>query len=98
MTPQIAKKKTGTRFKPGTCLDQMLDAKSFEELLADGDIFDVPGAAQRSGYSEQHIRRLCREERIPCIRRGPTPEEIVFYFYPWDLAALFRYQKARAQA
>jgi hypothetical protein len=81
---------------PHKKLDAMLEHKSFTQLLTDGDIFDVQGASDRSGYTPQHIRRLCREKRIAHIDRGPTPEEVVFFFLPEQLTALFRYQKAKA--
>lgn len=82
--------------EPNKKLVAMLQYKTFDQLLKDGDVFDVQGASDRSGYTPQHIRRLCREKRIAHIDRGPTPEEVVFFFLPEQLTALFRYQKAKA--
>lgn len=83
-------------FKPGTSLEEMLRVKTFDELLKDGDVFDVQGAANRSGYTPQHIRRLCREGRLAHIDRGPSPDEVAFFFTLEQLSGLFRYQKAKA--
>ncbi len=93
-SPRVAPKVKG--FKPGTSLEEMLRVKTFDELLKDGDVFDVQGASDRSGYTPQHIRRLCRENRIAYIERGPTPEEVVFFFTLEQLNGLFRYRKAKA--
>ena len=83
-------------FGVDTTLSEMLQVKTFDQLLKDGDIFDVQGASDRSGYTPQHIRRLCRERRIAHIDRGPTANEVVFFFTAAQLTALFRYQKAKA--
>ena len=82
--------------KPTQKLDVMLAHKPFEQLLKDGDLFDVQGASQRSGYTPQHVRRLCREERLDHLTRGLNNEEVHFYFLPEQLAALFTYKKAKA--
>lgn len=84
------------RFPPDTSLEQMLQSKSFEQLLADQDVFDVQGASHRSGYTPQHIRRLCHEDRLPHIRRGVNAEVVQYYFLPEQLRALFVYHAARA--
>lgn len=83
-------------FSAGTTLAEMLQVKTFGQLLKDGDVFDVQGASDRSGYTPQHIRRLCREKRVDHIDRGPTPDEVVFFFTLEQLNGLFRYQKAKA--
>ncbi len=85
-----------TGFKSGTTLDEMLHVKSFEQLLKDGDVLDVRGAAAKTGYTVKHIHRLCRENRIGHVRRGLTSDESQFYFLAWQLKQLFTYQKARA--
>lgn len=83
---------------PTQKLDAMRVHKSFAELLNDGNIFDVQGASQRSGYTPQHVRRLCREERLGAITRGlpGAPEEVQFFFLPEQLDDLFSYRKAKA--
>ena len=82
--------------KPESKLDVMLAHKPFEQLLKDGDLFDVQGASQRSGYTPQHVRRLCREERLDHLTRGLNDEEVHFFFLPEQLKALFTYKKSRA--
>lgn len=81
---------------PTQKLDVMLAHKSFEQLLKDGDLFDVQGASQRSGYTPQHVRRLCRENRLDHLERGLNDAEVHFYFLPEQLKALFTYKKAKA--
>jgi len=83
-------------FKSGTSLEEMLRVKTFEQLLKDGDIYDVRGAADKTGYAPKHVQRLCREERIAHITRGLTENEVQFYFFAWQLKSLFNYKKARA--
>lgn len=78
-----------------TPLETMLRSKTFEQLLIDGDIFDVKGASDRSGYTMQHIRRLCREGRLAHINRGLNDEEVQFFFLPEHLTGLFKFQKAQ---
>lgn len=81
---------------PTEKLDLLLTLKTFDQLLADGDILDVKGAADKSGYSPKHVHRLCREDRIDHLRRGLVPEEVQFYFLDEQLKGLFSYHKARA--
>ena len=81
---------------PDEKLDLMLKFKSFKELLADGNLFDVQGAAARSGYDPQHVRRLCRAGSLDHLTRGLTEAEVQFYFLPEQLRALFTYKKAKA--
>lgn len=87
-----------TGFKSGTTLEEMLEVKTFEQLLKDGDIYDVQGAADKSGYHAKHIHRLCREDRIDHFTRGlpANPDEVQFFFFAWQLKGLFQYKKARA--
>ena len=82
--------------KPTEKLVLLLQFKPFEQLLKDGDLFDVQGASQRSGYTPQHVRRLCREERLDHLTRGLNDAEVHFYFLPEQLEALFTYKKAKA--
>jgi hypothetical protein len=72
-------------------LDVLLKTKSFDRLLADGDIYDVRGASQRSGYTPQHVRRLCKEGRLEHFTRGVNKDEVHYYFFPEYLTALFSF-------
>lgn len=100
--PQLAafqaliKSRAYAALTPTQKLDAMLAYKPFEQLLKDGDILDVQGASQRSGYTPQHVRRLCREERLACIPRGLNPEEVQFFFLPEQIKGLFSNRRARA--
>ncbi len=82
--------------KPTEKLEAMLKHKTFEQLLAANDILDVQGASQRSGYTPQHVRRLCRENRLDHIRRGLVEEEVHFFFLPEQVKNLFTTRRARA--
>jgi hypothetical protein len=82
--------------KPDEKLSAMLKHKTFEQLLKDGDLYDANGAAQRSGYTPQHIRRLCRTPtRLDHLTRG-AGEDAQLYFLPEQLDALFTYKKAKS--
>lgn len=95
----IERVKRSLRYKsamPTEKLEMLLDHKPFEQLLADGDVLDVKGAAAKSGYTAKHVHRLCRENRIDHLSRGVTADEVQFYFLPEQLKGLFRYHQARA--
>lgn len=92
-TQKRARKISG--FKMGTGLEEMLRVKTFDELIKDGDVFDVNGAAAQTGYSPKHIHRLCRERRIGHVCRGLVEKEVQLYFLAWQLRGIFRYKKAR---
>ncbi len=80
---------------PDAKLTAMLKFKPFDQLLEDGNIFNVEGASQRVGYTTQHVRRLCREDRLPHLTRGLTEAEVHIFFLPEQLDALFTYRKSR---
>ena len=86
------------KFKVGTTLEVMLQVKAFNDLITDGDIFTVKGAAKKLGYTPQHIRRLCRQNRLPHIRRGVTENEFHFYFLPEHLTGLFSHVQVSARS
>lgn len=92
----LLKSRAYAALNPTQKLDAMLAYKTFEQLLKDGDILDVQGASQRSGYTPQHVRRLCREDRLGHIRRGLVEEEVHFYFIPDQIKGLFTTRRARA--
>lgn len=94
MKTQIGRRLKG--FRDGTTLDEMLQVKDFEQLLKDGDVYDVKGAAAKSGYDVKHVQRLCRDKRIDHVTRGVTADEVQFFFLAWQLKGLFQYRKARA--
>lgn len=43
----------------------------FRKRIAKGDVLTLTDAAKQSGYSRQHLRRLCFRKRVEHIRRGP---------------------------
>ena len=94
-----------TAFKestPDEKLKLMLEHKGLHELLAGGWLLDVQTLAKKVGYTPQHVRVLCREEKIPCVKRGYgaasaiAEEEFQYFFLPEVVKALFKYQRARA--
>ena len=38
--------------------------------VGDEEWISVAEVARRTGYSERHVRRLCQEQRIKCLRVG----------------------------
>lgn len=83
-------------------LQAMLAFADFKDLLAWGYVLDVQVFAAKTGYTPQHVRVLCRQEKIDCIKRGygasspQAEEEFQYFFLPEHVAAFFASQKARA--
>lgn len=77
---------------PEQQIEKMLEKHTFEELLARGDLFDVTGAAKKTGFSEYHIRRLCESREIGHIVRNGSQR----FFLPWQLRGVFKSVSARA--
>lgn len=87
-----------SQFAYGTKVETMLLSKSFDKLLEDGDIFDTEGAAQKSGYTVHHVRRLCRERKIGHFTRTPEGNSTpVCFFLWWQLADLFELRNAEVK-
>lgn len=57
--------------------------KPLEEMLKDGDICAVPKAAKLTGFSEQHLRRLCADKKVEHERRMGH-----YFFTPLQIAKL----------
>ena len=74
-------------------LEDLLKRKSFDQLLKDGDIFDIEVAAAKTGYSPQHLRRLCAGGKIGCIARGDSQ----YYFLPEHITAIFSIREPRPE-
>lgn len=84
-----------SKFPHGTLVEEMLRSKPFDKLLEDGDIFDTEGAAEKSGYTVHHVRRLCRERKIAHFTRTPAGNSVpVCFFLWWQLADLFELRNA----
>jgi len=84
----MAPTKKPLSFPPGTSLEDMLKTgKTFDELLRDGNIFDTETAAQRTGFSEAHIRRMCAADppQVKHIKRNGN----AYFFLPEHLSGLF---------
>lgn len=56
----------------------------FKTAIKHGKIIPLPAAALLSGYSVQHLRRLCRARLVAHLRRGGCH----VYFTPAQIAAL----------
>lgn len=87
---------------PARKLKAMLEFKSFDTLIEHGDLLNAQMFAARTGYTPQHVRRLCREGKISCIKRGyqgkspQADEEFQYFFLPEHVTAFFAAQNARA--
>lgn len=64
--------------------------KPFAYRLRDGDLVTLTQAALISGYSPQHLRKLCDSEKIEHEQRGPR-----YYFTPRQIEKLFRHVDAQ---
>ncbi len=82
---------------PAERLEQMLRFKSFDEMLLAGDILDMTAAIARTGYTRQHLARLCRDGRIEYIGRGVAEKEIQYFFFPGAIKALFNHNHTTAK-
>lgn len=82
-------------------LAAMLEHNDFKWLLARGLVLDVQAFAAKTGYTPQHVRVLCRQEKIDCIKRGygasspQAEEEFQYFFLPEHVTAFFASQKAK---
>lgn len=103
--PPFEKLLRGHRYKqssPAEKLYLMLQYKTFAELRAQGHILDVQDLAGKTGYTPQHIRVLCRQGKIACLKRGYgassaiAEEEFQYFFLPEQAAGLFSVQKGKA--
>jgi hypothetical protein len=98
----LVKSRAFKALNPEQKLDAMLAYKDFNQLLKDGDLFDVQGVARRTGYTPQHVRVLCRQEKLACIKRGygasspQADEEFQYFFLREQASSLFAAQKGKA--
>lgn len=76
--------------------------KTFEQKLNDGDIIDIVDMAAQTGYSQQHLRRLCHGKKIAHIERDSKKLAPVirggkqFFFYKESLKDVLKYVSAKA--
>jgi hypothetical protein len=94
-----------TKYKalpPCEKLTAMLSHRTFKDLLEQKHVLDVQDLAARTGYTPQHVRVLCRQGKIDCIKRGygassaQADEEFQYFFLPEQAAGLFATQKGKA--
>ncbi len=64
--------------------DKFATIKSLEKMIADGDLCNILRAAELTGYSPQHLRRLCDAKAIAHHRRRDEQ----YYFSPEQIEAL----------
>ncbi len=74
--------------------------KSFESRLKSGEIIDIRAMADRTGYSEQHLRRLCHAKKIAHLSRDPKKLEPIvrggkqFFFIAESVDDVLKHIKA----
>ena len=66
------------------------EPKSFAQKLKDGEVFDIASASRQTGYSEQHLRRLCHRKKVSCLKRGQS-----YFFTPAQIVDIMKPQPAR---
>lgn len=84
------------RLSPDVELQRLLEQHPLEELLRRGLLYDAMGAAKKTGYAPQYIRRLCESKQMEHVRRevGTAHQ---YFFLPRQLAAVWSViPKARA--
>ena len=72
-------------------LEKLLRGKPFAELLSEGIILDVKRVMEMTGYTRQHISKMCLEGKLPHFSRA----EGLYFFFPEDIKALFSYSPAK---
>ena len=76
--------------------------KTFEQRLNSGEIIDIVDMAAQTGYSQQHLRRLCHAKKIAHIERDSKKIAPVirggkqFFFYKESLKDVLKYVSAKA--
>jgi len=66
------------------------EPKSLEARLKAGELFDIASACRQTGYSYQHLTKLCRMRMVTCIQRGRA------YFFTADhISKMFKVVKSR---
>lgn len=65
-------------------LDSILATKTLEAAIADGDVLTIRGVAQKYGYHEGHVRKLCGEGKLRHAVRGGHK----IFILPADAAVL----------
>lgn len=58
--------------------------------FAQRQLIDITDAARISGFSQEHLRRLCRGEKIEHTRRG-----VQYFFTAPQINKIFRFVPAR---
>lgn len=59
--------------------------KPFKQRLKDGDIVDIIVAAELTGFSEAHLRRLCKAGKVSHEKHMSQ-----YYFTPEDVKSVSR--------
>ena len=85
----MPKTKPKAPFRDDATLEDMLAVKDLKDLLADGDLFDIHGACAKTGYSRDHLTRLCASQIVGHFQIG-TGRTSPFYFAPRHLRAVYR--------
>lgn len=68
---------------------QLLDQYgSVDELLRRGLLFDVQGAARKTGMNPVHLRRLCADRKMEHIERV-VGDGKMYFFLPEQVAAVW---------
>lgn len=76
---------------PTEKLVAMLKIKPLEALIADGRVYNAKIFGDRVGYSYDHVRRLCRANKIipPPVMLGAGKVWKEYFFLPEHIDAVF---------
>lgn len=67
-------------------IEALLETRSFQQLLKDGDVLDLDGARKMLGYEANwSVRRLCQQGKLPHFRR-----ERRYFFLASQVAQFFK--------
>lgn len=67
--------------------------KSFDQRIKDGELFDLDGAADITGYSPRYLSKLCDDKEVPHMRRNGAG----YFFTPEHIEGIFQFVEPRGR-
>jgi hypothetical protein len=74
--------------KPVVLPKKFRHMKMLEQRIKAGELCDIATAAALTGYSEAHLRKLCKRKKIAHIRKHGL-RDWQYWFEPKDLEAVW---------
>lgn len=81
------RKKRRAVIKPGMSLSAMLKIRPWNSLIKNFHVLTLDIAMARTGFSGQHIKRLCADGKMGHFTRGPKGQ---YFFLPEHIDGVFK--------